>query len=206
MIRLFPDIEKSGSIDVNRFITEVSTDKIGVGHTWFTEEMKKVSSLATSATIALVHASSDPALLSLCSSHCVQRAGVGSQMKGERVTELVMIVDIANLGLSARKLVKIFSLTSYIDQNFLPEYSQSTHPHAHACIGTPIPSVRALAHSNSCHTLCFVCSGLPVHHQRAFLLPRHLQSRQGIPERRDAEEDQNSQPQVCSDVGRGPWS
>jgi hypothetical protein len=63
---------------------------IGVGHTWFTEEMAK-------------------------------RLEIGSRMTGKRVTTLVNIIDIAKVGLGARKMLKIFATTSYIDQNFYPE-------------------------------------------------------------------------------------
>lgn len=31
------------------------------------------------------------------------------------------IIDVKGLGLGARKLLKIFSTTTYIDQNFYPE-------------------------------------------------------------------------------------
>lgn len=51
-----------------------------------------------------------------------KRAAVGSKIRGERITQLVMIIDIAGIGLSARKLMKIFGTTAYIDQNFMPEY------------------------------------------------------------------------------------
>jgi hypothetical protein len=83
-------IQKSGAIDVDRFAREVSLSKIGVGHTWFTEQMKL-------------------------------RMGIGSRKTGKLVTKLVMILDIKGLGLSARKMMKIFQITSYIDQHFSPE-------------------------------------------------------------------------------------
>lgn len=73
-------IQKSGLIDVRRFTTEMSMPQIAVGHTWFTEEMRR-------------------------------RAEIGSRMQGRRVDKLVMIIDALNVGISARKLMKIFSTT-----------------------------------------------------------------------------------------------
>lgn len=84
-------IQKSGLIDVQRFTSEMSLPQIAVGHTWFTEEMRR-------------------------------RAEIGSRMQGRRVDKLVMIIDAHNVGIAARKLMKIFSTTTYIDQNFSPEF------------------------------------------------------------------------------------
>ena len=83
-------MQRSGLIDPDRFAREVPLEVIGVGHTWFTEEMTK-------------------------------RLEIGSRMTGKRVTTLVNIIDIAKVGLGARKMLKIFATTSYIDQNFYPE-------------------------------------------------------------------------------------
>jgi hypothetical protein len=83
-------IQKSGQIDVDRFVREVHVKRVAVGHTWFTEEMKR-------------------------------RMVLGSRRTGKRVQKLIMMIDIKGLSLSARKLMNIFSTTTYIDQHFSPE-------------------------------------------------------------------------------------
>jgi len=52
---------------------------------------------------------------------CAKRMEVGSKLVGRRVTQLVNIIDVAGLGFSARKMLKIFGATTYIDQNYYPE-------------------------------------------------------------------------------------
>lgn len=83
-------VQRSGLIDPHRFSSEVSLEQIGIGHTWFCEEMAR-------------------------------RAVIGSKITGKRQNKIVSIIDIAGVSLAGRKMLKIFSTTSFIDQNFYPE-------------------------------------------------------------------------------------
>ena len=60
------------------------------------------------------------------SEEMAKRAELGSRITGKRVTQLVNIIDIKDVGLAARKMLKIFSTTSHIDQNFYPETVRRT--------------------------------------------------------------------------------
>jgi hypothetical protein len=121
-------LQRSGLIDPHRFATEVSLEKIGIGHTWFVEEMTK-------------------------------RREVGSKLTGKRVMEITNIIDIAGVGLAARKMLKIFATTSYIDQHFYPEVESTVDNCVSSMLATcTVAQLRRILHDSSCFFILWVLS------------------------------------------------